>query len=83
MRKWSKVITTALWPYCYNTDEERHNHLDLNHEGLSPIEHMLGDREEIMADDFHTWACPVMVLDAKLQTVTGIGPPKWESRARA
>eukprot|EP00957_Ditylum_brightwellii_P189643 14435736-Ditylum_brightwellii.AAC.1 len=47
MRKWPKVITTALWPYCYKIAEERHNHLHLSHEGLSPIEHMLGEREEI------------------------------------
>eukprot|EP00957_Ditylum_brightwellii_P144229 10989028-Ditylum_brightwellii.AAC.1 len=44
---------------------------------------MLGEKEEIVADDFHTWGCPVMVLDAKLQTGTGTGPPKWEPRARA
>eukprot|EP00957_Ditylum_brightwellii_P109613 8360432-Ditylum_brightwellii.AAC.1 len=60
MRKWQKVITTALWPYCYKTFEERHNHLDLNHKGLTPIKCMLAEKEEIVADDFHTWGCPVM-----------------------
>eukprot|EP00957_Ditylum_brightwellii_P167208 12728820-Ditylum_brightwellii.AAC.1 len=60
MRKWPKVITPVLWPYCYKNTEERHNHLDLNHEGLSPIECMLEGKEEIVADDFHTWGCPVM-----------------------
>ena len=83
MRKWPRVITTALWPYCYKTAEERHNHLGLNHEGLSPVERMLGTKDEIVADDFHTWGCPILVLDAQLQTGNGIGPPKWEPRARA
>eukprot|EP00957_Ditylum_brightwellii_P186643 14210289-Ditylum_brightwellii.AAC.1 len=62
---------------------ERHNHLDLDHEGLSSVERMLGTKDEIVADDFHTWGCPVMVLDAQLQTGNGIGPPKCEPRARA
>eukprot|EP00957_Ditylum_brightwellii_P129937 9911221-Ditylum_brightwellii.AAC.1 len=44
-RKWPRVITTALWPYCYKTPEERHNHLDLNYEGLSPVERMLGTKD--------------------------------------
>eukprot|EP00957_Ditylum_brightwellii_P128225 9779551-Ditylum_brightwellii.AAC.1 len=39
--------------------------------------------EEIVADDFYIWGCPVMVLVAKFQTGTGIGPPKWEPKARA
>eukprot|EP00957_Ditylum_brightwellii_P032465 2460252-Ditylum_brightwellii.AAC.2 len=36
-----------------------------------------------MTEDFHTWGCPVYILDSSLQTGTGIGPPKWDPRSRA
>ena len=32
--------------------------------------------------DFHTFGCPVYVLDARLQSVGGAGPPKWDPRYR-
>ena len=31
---------------------------------------------------FHTFGCPVYILDARLQSVGGGGPPKWDPRAR-
>ena len=53
-RKWPDVISTILWTFCYKNIEERHNHLDLNAYGMSPIEKLLGHKEEIAAEDFHT-----------------------------
>eukprot|EP00957_Ditylum_brightwellii_P076868 5842871-Ditylum_brightwellii.AAC.1 len=47
------------------------------------MEVLLGHTEELVADVFHAWGCPVFVLDADLQTVHGRGPPKWNPRARA
>ena len=32
--------------------------------------------------NFHTFGCPVYILDARLQSVGGGGPPKWDPRAR-
>eukprot|EP00957_Ditylum_brightwellii_P075804 5761227-Ditylum_brightwellii.AAC.1 len=36
-----------------------------------------------MVEDFHTWDCPVFVMDSTLQSAQSIGPPKWNPRARA
>eukprot|EP00957_Ditylum_brightwellii_P175765 13383773-Ditylum_brightwellii.AAC.1 len=82
-RKWPSVITSILWLFCYKCAEEGHNLLDLHSDGLSPVEVLLGHTEELVVDDFHAWRCPVFVLDANLQTGHGIGPPKWNPRARA
>ena len=30
---------------------------------------------------FHTFSCPVYIFDARLQSVGGGGPPKWDPRA--
>eukprot|EP00957_Ditylum_brightwellii_P152976 11644060-Ditylum_brightwellii.AAC.1 len=45
-RKWPSVITSIIWPFCYKCAEEHHNLLDLNTEGLSPVEVLLGHTEE-------------------------------------
>eukprot|EP00957_Ditylum_brightwellii_P114982 8769693-Ditylum_brightwellii.AAC.1 len=82
-RNWPDVITSIIWPFCYKCAEDHHNLLALNSDGLSPVEVLLGHKEELVATDFHTWGCPVFVLDANLQTGTGIGPPKWNPRTRA
>ena len=50
--------------------------------GLTPAEEFGRiERSSIGAENFHTWGCPVYVLNAKLQSGS-IGPPKWESRGR-
>ena len=32
--------------------------------------------------NFHTFGCPVYILDARLQSVGGGGPPKWNPQNR-
>eukprot|EP00957_Ditylum_brightwellii_P109563 8356090-Ditylum_brightwellii.AAC.1 len=81
--KWSSIITSALWPFCYKAAEEQHNKLDVDAEGWSPLERFLGYKDEIAAEDFHTWGYPVYVLDSSLKSGTGIGPPKWDPYSRA
>eukprot|EP00957_Ditylum_brightwellii_P125563 9571122-Ditylum_brightwellii.AAC.1 len=49
---------------------------------MSPLEVLLYHREEIAIEDYHTWGCPIFVLDIKLQSGQGIGPPKWDPRAQ-
>eukprot|EP00957_Ditylum_brightwellii_P190477 14499317-Ditylum_brightwellii.AAC.1 len=82
-RKWLAVINTILWPFAYRAVEERHNKLDLNANGLSPLEQLLGHKKELMASNFHTWGCPIFVINSKSQSNIGIGPPKWDPKARA
>ena len=31
--------------------------------------------------NFHTFGCPVYILDARLQSVGGVGPPRCDPRA--
>eukprot|EP00957_Ditylum_brightwellii_P024644 1862581-Ditylum_brightwellii.AAC.1 len=57
--------------------------LDLNSNGMLPLEVLLGHKEEIAIEDYHTWGCPIFILDSRLQSGQGIGPPKWDPRARA
>eukprot|EP00957_Ditylum_brightwellii_P205260 15343087-Ditylum_brightwellii.AAC.1 len=50
---------------------------------LIPLERLLGYNDKIAAEYFHTWGCPLYILDDSLQIGTGIGPPKWDPRSRA
>eukprot|EP00957_Ditylum_brightwellii_P182145 13877726-Ditylum_brightwellii.AAC.1 len=43
----------------------------------------MGQRMELVADDFYTWGCLVFVLDAALQNSRGIGPAKWDPWSEA
>ena len=38
--------------------------------------------EDIPVKKFHTLFCPIYVLDSRLQSAGGAGPPKWEPRSR-
>ena len=71
-----------LWPFAILAAIEKENFIKMKKNGLTPAEEFGGiDRSTIGAENFHTWGCPVYVLDAKLQSGS-IGPPKWESRGR-
>ena len=79
-RKWPTVITTVLWPYALQAAVDSHNRLSLDEDGLSPLEKLAGTGEEIIPLDFHTWGCPVYILEAQNQS-GGIGTPKWDPRS--
>ena len=78
-RKWPTVIATALWPYAMQSIVERHNRLSLDINGRSPLEKFSNTIDNIDPTDFHTWGCPVYILDAANQGA--IGTPKWEPRS--
>ena len=80
-RKWPAVIATALWPFAMQSIIERHNRLSLDSKGRSPIEKFTNTDVNIDPTDFHTWGCPVYILDAENQGA--IGTPKWEPRSHA
>ena len=81
-RKWPKVIKSILWPYALLSIIERHNRLSLDKNGRSPMEKFSATHEEITPTDFHTWGCPVFVLDAENQS-GNIGTPKWDPKSHA
>ena len=81
-RKWPKVIKPLLWPYALLSVVERHNRLSLDKDGKSPMEKFSSTHEDIHPTDFHTWGCPVFVLDAENQSGK-IGTPKWDPKSHA
>lgn len=80
-RHWPEMITTMLWPMALKAAEERLNHLSLDMNGETPLSKWTGTDCQILVKDFHTWGCPVFVLDGRLQS-NPKGVPKWEPRAR-
>ena len=80
-RHWPEMISTMLWPLALKAACERLNNLSINENGESPHSRMSRADNIIMKQDYHTWGCPVYILDEKLQSGS-IGPPKWEPRSR-
>ena len=70
-----------LWPYAVQAVVERHNRLSLDEYGRSPLERFTGSSNDDLPTNFHTWGCPVFILEAANQS-GAIGTPKWEPRAR-
>ena len=79
-RKWPKVIKPILWPYALLCAIERHNKLSLDKHGKSPMEKYSSTHDDIQPTDFHTWGCPVFVLDKENQS-SNIGTPKWDPKS--
>ena len=79
-RKWPEVISTVLWPYAVQAIVERHNILALDVDGRSPLEKFTGIDDDKIPTQFHTWGCPVFILDAANQS-GAIGTPKWKPRS--
>ena len=81
-RKWPKIITTILWPYALKSVVEHHNRLSLDANGKSPLEKFASTSDEIQPTDFHTWGCPVFILDSENHS-GNIGTPKCETKSHA
>ena len=58
-----------------------HNVLNLNEDGKSPQEMLSGFNGDIDVKHFHTWGCPVFVLDHQNQSGLG-GTSKWNPKAK-
>ena len=80
-RHWPEYITTMLWPIALKAASDRMNTLSINDSLESPLSRISGAAQDIDVSTFHTWGCPVYVLEAGLQSGS-IGPPKWDPRAR-
>ena len=82
-RHWPEYITTMLWPFALLAAADRMNHLHIDINGVTPemkFSQVTGSSTKLK--HFHTFGCPVYVLDARLQDSGGGGPPKWDPRAR-
>jgi hypothetical protein len=87
MRMWPSIITSMFWPFALKAMAERLaerlNKLHIHIDGSTPESKLYGmDPDDIPVGTFHTLFCPVYVLDSRLHSAGGIGPPKWEPRSR-
>ena len=82
-RHWPEYITTMLWPFALMTAGDHDNNLHVDGNGKS-LDMKFSSDEGLPTKlkHFHTFGCPVYILDARLQYSGGGGPLKWDSRAR-
>ena len=80
-RFWPEAITPMLWPFAVSTAINLENELSLDANGRSPLQRLTATDSPIKLRDYHTWGCPVYVLESSVQS-TLKGLPKWEPRAR-
>ncbi|KAL7457785.1 hypothetical protein ACHAXS_000408, partial [Conticribra weissflogii] len=80
-RHWPEYISTILWPLALKAAQDRLNQLNINLDGKTP-EMLFSDvaAASLRLRDFHTWGCPVYILDSWLQS-NPKGVPKWEPQA--
>jgi hypothetical protein len=80
MERWPGVVGLDLWPFALKLAVDIHNATP-GPSGLSPEE--IFSKQKSRPDrllDFHTFGCPVYVLDPRLQQGQKI--PKWQPRSR-
>ena len=83
MRMWPTMIDSMFWSFAMKAVAERHNKIQIDVMGQTPesILHNL-QIKDIPVKSYHTLFCPAYVLDARLQSSGGAGPPKWEPCSR-
>ena len=72
-----------LWPFALVTSADIMNNIYADMNGKTPemkISDKIGSTTWLI--NFHTFGCPVYILDTCLQSVSGGGPPKWDPRDR-
>jgi hypothetical protein len=77
---WPQAVTVELWPYALKLAVDIHNATP-GPSGLSPEE--IFSRQKAKTDrlmDFHSFGCPVFVLEPHLQQ--GLKIPKFQPRSR-
>ena len=65
MRRWPDMISTLLWPYAWKEVERRNNYFSYNRHGVHPIQSFANVLYLPRLRDWHTWGCPVFVLEDK------------------
>ena len=81
-RRWSKAITTQLWPYALRMANSMLNEVPnmQDRQRRTPEQIFTSTKVQSNSKHWHTFGCPVYVLDSDLQT----GKPfhKWRERSR-
>ena len=80
---WTQIIDEIFWPIAIKAVAERLNSLQINLKGRTPKSILHGfEVIYILVKSYHTLFCPIYALDARLQSVGGARPSKWEIRLR-
>ena len=64
---WTEVIQPCLWPFALKQAEFNLNNLRLGKSGKSRAENFSDMHNKINIRHYHTFGCPVYVLNARLQ----------------
>ena len=80
LHKWSSMLSIHLWPYGWHTANDICNSTPHKGSDISPIELFSGVDVRPKLKHYHTFGCPMYVLDKALQAQKSL--PKWQSRAR-
>ena len=81
-RHWPEYTTTMFWPFSLVAAADIMNnlHVDMHGQTLEmKFSNNIGSSTRLIR--FHKFGWPVYILDARLQSVGGGGPPKWDPRA--
>lgn len=77
---WPNGIDSSLWPMAVKHSVYIYNNTP-NQNGVCPSDLFTGEMvPRHRLKDFHTWGCPVFILDPKLQS--GQKLPRWQPRSR-
>jgi hypothetical protein len=79
MIQWPAIITETLWPYALHLAIDLHNSTP-GTSGMTPEEIFTGYKHRNKLSDFHSFGCPIFVLDPTLQQ--GHKIPRWKPRSR-
>ena len=82
IRYWPEFITIMLWPFATKCAQDRMNNLHMNLNIETPDMRLPNNKAlNVQLKHYHTFGCPVYILDSRLQT-NPKGVPKWEPRSR-
>ena len=69
-RLWPEAIGTILWPFAVKAIVDRRNHLKLDDNGWAPIHKFSRVHSNIEIKNWHTWGCPIFVLDSRAKWIS-------------
>ena len=76
---WPKTISAHLWPQAIKHATNSQNALQHNNKNKSPLSFFSQTTVEPNIKHFHTFGCPVYILQAPLQNCTPF--PKWNEHS--
>jgi hypothetical protein len=79
-RRWPSAITVNLWPYALSLAADIRNATSNRPDGRPPLNLLSSTTPTPLLKDFHTFGCPVYVLDKRMQSATKM--QKWLERSR-